>query len=326
MLAAEQKVLSGMLAVKKPAGITSKDVSRKLTRILGKLKLGHVGTLDPLAEGVLPILVGNSTRLQDNLLDSKKVYICKLKLGFETDTLDATGKTLATKEFKHVTLEQLRHEAIKLIGPQVQPPPLYSAVKFKGKPLYKYARTGNVGALDTSLIKRNIHVYSFLISSYHDGVVTFEVTVSKGTYVRSLAVSLAESVNTLGTVIFLNRIETAGVKAVQAVELATLISKLQMGEKLEDFIIPPEKFNMNIPFYQLKDDLLVEDLLLGKKIYFSQKEFTNKLVLTNTYKPDSFMDELECLLLDGSGKTFGLGLLTGVTGTSICVSRKRRIR
>ena len=119
---------SGLLGVHKPSGIVSKDVSRWLEKRLGKLKLGHVGTLDPLASGVLPLLFGQATRLQDFLLEIPKTYECTVELGYETDTLDSDGQIVETAPYEHVTLTQLQETAKSFVGRIKQVPPLYSAV------------------------------------------------------------------------------------------------------------------------------------------------------------------------------------------------------
>ena len=148
-------ILNGILPVYKPQNISSKDVSRKLYKLFGKHKMGHVGTLDPIAEGVLRIVVGSYSRLQDNLLDSLKIYECKVELGFETDSLDRSGNVIVRSDFKQVTLSSLQEKALSLVGKITQVPPLFSAVKYKGKPLYKYVREGRADQipLETSAVK-----------------------------------------------------------------------------------------------------------------------------------------------------------------------------
>ena len=134
---------TGVLPIHKPRGMTSKDVSRVLQRILGRVKMGHVGTLDPDAEGVLPVLFGAATRVQDLLLNSPKTYFCIVFLGETTDSLDREGTVTATAPWEHVTLAAAREAATAFLGPIEQVPPAFSAVKYQGKALYTYARQEN---------------------------------------------------------------------------------------------------------------------------------------------------------------------------------------
>ena len=125
--------------------MVSKDISRWLVRRLGKLKLGHVGTLDPAASGVLPVLLGRATRLQDYLLDMPKTYEFDIRFGSETDTLDLDGQVIRETAWEHITEAQLRTAIGAFIGDIVQTPPIYSAIKYKGKPLYAFAKDAKAG-------------------------------------------------------------------------------------------------------------------------------------------------------------------------------------
>ena len=229
---------SGLLAVYKPPGMSSKDVSRKLTRVLGKHKMGHVGTLDPIAEGVLPILFGKATRLQDYLLSVKKSYECHLTLGVSTDTLDSEGATVEEASFEHVTSSQIEDEIKGFLGAQSQTPPLYSAVKYKGKPLYKYARENKGSEVPLEELSRQVCIYGFELLSFEDGVIRFSADVSKGTYIRVLAYELARSLGTVGHVSRLIRTESSGIKLAQTVRLDPLLETLSEDEaRLNEFFV-----------------------------------------------------------------------------------------
>lgn len=237
--------LSGLLAIYKPPGISSKDVSRKLTRVIGKYKMGHVGTLDPIAEGVLPILLGKATRLQDYLLSSKKSYDCDIFLGKSTDTLDVEGEMTEEASFSHVTSELVREKMSSLLGEQIQIPPIYSAVKYKGKALYKYARAGEAEEVPLEELKREVVIHSLEMIALKDGVLRFSAEVSKGTYIRVLAHDLAKLLGTLGHVTRLIRTKSSDIDVKETVELKTLLDSLAQDKgALAQFFLPLEKINI----------------------------------------------------------------------------------
>lgn len=134
--------LHGILPIAKPRGIVSKDISRWLVKRLGKVKIGHVGTLDPMAEGVLPILLGSATRFQDHLLDNSKTYEFDVQFGFQTDTLDSDGQVTNRTTSVPDAAHQVAQALPSFVGKISQIPPIYSAIKYNGKPLYNYARQG----------------------------------------------------------------------------------------------------------------------------------------------------------------------------------------
>ena len=145
--------------VNKPANISSKDVSRWLIKRLGKLQIGHVGTLDPFAEGVLPILLGKATRLQDYLLHTTKIYEFDLQFGEETNTLDRDGQIIRKMEYDHLTNEMLENFCKTTLGPWEQRTPIYSAVKYKGRALYQYARSGRAEEIPEDTLRRTVFIH-----------------------------------------------------------------------------------------------------------------------------------------------------------------------
>ena len=188
------------------------------------MKLGHVGTLDPMAEGVLPVLLGKATRLQDYLLDSKKVYEFDIEFGYETTTLDAEGEIVAKAEYSHVSKQKIDEACKSLVGVYVQTPPLYSAIKYKGKPLYEYAREGRSHEVPLDLLKKNVNVFSCVCTSFENNVATILVECSKGTYVRSLGQSIASRCGSLATTIRLLRKQSAGFDVDGCVSMSELES------------------------------------------------------------------------------------------------------
>ncbi|MCX7872645.1 MAG: tRNA pseudouridine(55) synthase TruB [Verrucomicrobiae bacterium] len=172
----------GVLLVDKPAGPTSHDVVEAVRSVLGMKKVGHCGTLDPNATGLLVIVIGKATRLSEKFTATDKVYEGMLVLGAETDTYDADGKVVATRAVPEVDLNRLNELAGKFTGDIKQLPPMVSAVKKDGVPLYKLARKG----IDVERELRSVHIYDFVFLEYEKPKAWFKVGCSKGTYVRSL--------------------------------------------------------------------------------------------------------------------------------------------
>jgi len=193
--------MNGILLIDKEKGMTSRDVVNTVSKKLNIKKIGHTGTLDPFATGVLVLCVGKATKAAEYITGYDKVYEAEIKLGIETDTLDITGKVIKTKEVD-VTEDKIKKALDKFVGLYSQQVPKYSAVKIKGKRLYKYARNNEKVELPT----RDVNIYSLeLISSLKDNVFTFRCKVSKGTYIRSLAKDIANELGTLGILINLRR-------------------------------------------------------------------------------------------------------------------------
>ena len=187
--------MNGILLVNKPIDYTSRDVVNKLTKILNTKKIGHTGTLDPIATGVLVICIGKSTKLCDLLTSKYKEYIATIKLGTKTDTLDITGNTIEEQEIKTYTKEEITKVLNSFLGKSTQETPIYSAVKVNGKKLYEYAREG----IPVELPKREIDIKSIELLDYKDNEITFKTTVSKGTYIRALINDICTKLNTVGT-------------------------------------------------------------------------------------------------------------------------------
>lgn len=192
--------MNGILLINKPQDFTSRDVVNKLTHLLNTKKIGHTGTLDPIATGVLVVCVGNATKLCEILTSEYKEYIATIKLGIKTDTLDITGNILEKKEF-NVNKEQIINILNSFLGKSMQTTPIYSAVKVNGKKLYEYAREGKSVELPT----REIDIKSIELLSYQNDEITFKATVSKGTYIRALIDDICKKLNTVGTMSALTR-------------------------------------------------------------------------------------------------------------------------
>jgi tRNA pseudouridine55 synthase len=184
----EISTLDGAILIDKPAGPTSHDVVDAIRRRFGIKKVGHCGTLDPNATGLLIIVLGRGTKLSERLMGDDKVYEGSIKFGVTTNSYDADGEVLETKPVPPLTLEQLNEHAAQFIGDQMQMPPMVSAIKKDGVPLYKLARKG----IEVEREPRLIHIYNFRFTSYSEPLAEFRLACTKGTYVRSVAHDLGQ--------------------------------------------------------------------------------------------------------------------------------------
>jgi tRNA pseudouridine55 synthase len=224
--------LDGALLVDKPAGPTSHDVVNEIRRQFGIKKVGHAGTLDPNATGLLIILLGRGTKLSEKLMSSDKVYEGSIKFGEETDSYDADGELVASLPVMPMTLEELNEAADSFVGDIMQEPPMVSAVKQGGVPLYKLARKG----IEVERKARLIHVYTYRFLRYEEPIGWFRVACTKGTYVRSLAHDLGQKLGCGAHLETLRRITSGRFEVADSVPFE---EALRMTEtQLEKRVIP----------------------------------------------------------------------------------------
>ena len=263
--------MNGILIINKEKDYTSRDVVNKLIKILHTNKIGHTGTLDPLATGVLVVTIGRATKLCNLLTSEYKEYIATMKLGIETDTLDITGKVVKEKDFK-VNEEQIKEVLNSFLGHSIQEVPKYSAIKIKGKKLYDYARNN----IDVELPKREIDIKNIELMAYNKNLITFKCLVSKGTYIRSLVRDIAYKLNTVGTMTELIRtkqgnfsiedsytledIENNNYKLISYEEALNNYEIINIDEntyyKVLDGSIINKKFKNRIALLKYKDDII----------------------------------------------------------------------
>jgi tRNA pseudouridine 55 synthase len=184
----EFSALDGALLIDKPSGPTSHDVVDAIRRKFGIKKVGHCGTLDPNATGLLIIVLGRATKLSERLMSDDKVYEGTIKFGESTDSYDADGELTGSLPIPPLTLDELNESAAEFIGDQMQTPPMVSAIKKDGVPLYKLARKG----VEVPREPRLIHIYNFRFTNYEEPLGTFKLACTKGTYVRSVAHELGQ--------------------------------------------------------------------------------------------------------------------------------------
>lgn len=186
----EFTALDGAILIDKPAGPTSHDVVDAIRRKFGIKKVGHCGTLDPNATGLLIIVLGRGTKLSEKLMGDDKVYEGTIKFGVTTNSYDTDGEILETKPVPPLTLEQLNELAAQFIGDQMQMPPMVSAIKKDGVPLYKLARKG----IEVEREPRLVHIYNFRFTNYTEPCGEFRLACTKGTYIRSVAHDLGQKI------------------------------------------------------------------------------------------------------------------------------------
>ena len=224
--------LDGAILIDKPAGPTSHDVVDAIRRGFGIRKVGHCGTLDPGATGLLIIVLGRGTRLSEKLMSDDKVYEGRIKFGESTDSHDADGELVASLPVPPFTLAQLNDAAAEFVGDQMQTPPMVSAIKKDGVPLYKLARKG----VDVPREPRLIHIYNFRFSDYQEPIGTFRVACTKGTYVRSIAHDLGQKLGCGAHLAALRRVSSGRFDVAQALPLATVLQLT--APDLEARVIP----------------------------------------------------------------------------------------
>lgn len=220
-----------LLVVNKEKNLTSRDIVNNLTKIFNTKKIGHTGTLDPIATGVLVCLFGKYTKLVDLLTSLDKEYIAEIKLGIKTDTGDITGSIIENKSF-NITKDNIIKVFEKFPQKYEQTVPKYSAVKINGKKLYEYARNN----IEIELPKREVSIFSLELIDYEKDIIKFKTHVSKGTYIRSLIEDICEKLGTIGT-------------------MNNLIRTKQGGFDIEDSFILDDIKNGNFKFQNIHEFL-----------------------------------------------------------------------
>ncbi|HWH68266.1 MAG TPA: tRNA pseudouridine(55) synthase TruB [Candidatus Sulfotelmatobacter sp.] len=215
----EFSALDGAILIDKPAGPTSHDVVDAIRRQFHIKKVGHCGTLDPNATGLLIIVLGRGTKLSEKLMSDDKVYEGTMRFGETTDSYDADGELVASLPVPPLTLEELNQAAEEFVGDQMQTPPMVSAIKKGGVPLYKLARKG----VEVEREPRLIHIYKFRFSAYQEPLAQFRLACTKGTYVRSVAHDLGQKLGCGAHLATLRRVTSGKFDVAQAIPLAEVL-------------------------------------------------------------------------------------------------------
>jgi len=223
-----------LLVVNKPEGFTSRDVVNKLSKILNTKKIGHTGTLDPIATGVLVCLTGKYTKLVDLLTSLDKEYIAEIKLGIKTDTGDITGNVIDTSN-KVILKNNILDVIEKFTKKYLQTVPKYSAVKINGKKLYEYAREN----IDIELPKREVNIYNLELISFNEDIIKIKTKVSKGTYIRSLIEDICDMLGTVGSMKSLVRTKQGAFNIDEAFTLEDIENNNYIGKNIHEFLDYP---------------------------------------------------------------------------------------
>lgn len=236
--------MDGIIVINKEKNCTSHDVVYRVKKIFGE-KVGHTGTLDPNATGVLPILIGKGTELSKYLINHDKKYIATLKLGIKTETADVEGKVIEEKNVNSLLLNKENISSIfeELCGKHIQKPPIYSAIKVNGKKLYEYARSGK----NVDIPEREIEIYGMELHEINVDMktITFEVHCSKGTYIRSVCETIAEKLETVGYMLELKRTMVGEFCIENSVTVNDVQDNANNLEFIEKNVISIEKFFEN---------------------------------------------------------------------------------
>ena len=233
--------MNGIIIINKNQGYTSHDIVHKIKKI-SKEKVGHTGTLDPMAQGVLPILIGKATQCSKYLINHDKIYKVKLKLGIKTDTADSEGNIIEKTEISPEILNEKKIlQAINSMkGKQEQIPPIYSAIKVNGKKLYEYARKGQ----EVEIKPRQIEIYNIILNNIdkENKIIEYTVNCSKGTYIRSLCEDIAKKLGTIGYMENLIRLKVGEFSIENSITLEEILNAENPYNVLEKNIITLEEF------------------------------------------------------------------------------------
>lgn len=239
----------GIVIVHKEKGFTSHDVVAKMRGICGQKKIGHTGTLDPEATGVLPVCLGNGTRLCDMLTDRDKEYVALLRLGVETDTQDMTGAILARRPVE-AGEQQVREAVLSFQGSYLQTPPMYSALKVNGKKLYELAREGK----EVERQAREVQIEEIEILDMHLPTLQLRVVCSKGTYIRTLCADIGQKLGCGGAMESLVRTRVGEFSLKDALTLGQL-QELRDQERLSEAVSPVESVFLSCPVLHVRGDM-----------------------------------------------------------------------
>lgn len=264
--------MNGVLNIFKPKGMSSFDAVRVVKKVAGTGKVGHTGTLDPEATGVLPICIGKATKIIDYIMDSEKVYEVTLKLGIRTTTYDLEGEVLEERDPSHLTEEEILNSINSFKGEYSQIPPMYSALKQNGVRLYELARKG----IEVERKGRLVNIYNLEDIKINNPYISMKVACSKGTYIRSLCYDIGEKLGVFATMTQLNRAKTSVFSQEKSININELTKEnindyiLSMEEALEkyDKIIVNKKYaKLLVNGVRVADGRFTKDKVINNKLY-----------------------------------------------------------
>ena len=268
--------MNGILIINKPLCYTSHDVVNVLRKKLNLKQIGHTGTLDPNATGVLPILVGQATKISKYLVEHNKTYIAELKLGEKSSTGDLEGEILETKNIPELKVDEIQEVLKNFIGKQEQIPPIYSAIKVNGKKAYEYARNNQ----EIQLKPREIEIIDIELIKFESNVVKYKVNCSKGTYIRTLCEQIAEKLGTVGLMQSLCRTKVNEFSVEDAIDLDKI--KQEDNKNIINKLISIEEMFKNKNTINL-DNRKTELFLNGVKLTFKLKDDIYRVYNNNSF-------------------------------------------
>ena len=280
--------MNKIVNILKPTGMTSHDVVSRVRKILNIKKVGHTGTLDPDASGVLPICIGKATKVSELILNKDKGYICELTLGITTDTYDSSGEILERCEDFNVSLEELEKAFDGQRGEIKQLPPMYSALKINGKRMCDLVRSGRSDEIE--LKYRDVNIKKLEILSYKDNKVMFYVKCSKGTYVRSICYDVGQALGCGGHMSFLLRTESGKFNLDNSITLEEL-EIFKENEILDNYLYDIDYVLSNLGLIDI-NPLAVKSFVNGAIVYpkgFIKKEFKENDKLVRVYTKGEFL-------------------------------------
>ncbi len=273
--------MDGIIIINKPKGCTSHDIVHKAKKIFNE-KVGHTGTLDPMATGVLPLLIGKGTLCSKYLIEHDKIYKAKIQLGVKTDTADQEGNIIEKSQVDDsiFNIEKIKNTLKNMIGKNLQTPPIYSAIKVKGKKLYEYARKGE----NVEIPKREITIYDIELTNIDEKnkTIEFKVHCSKGTYIRSLCEDIATNLGTIGYMASLQRVKIGRFSIENSITIDDLEKNIKNDSYIKNHFISIEKLFENEPNIELNNRKL-ELFLNGVKLTHDLKDGVYKIYSNNKF-------------------------------------------
>lgn len=247
----------GIIIIDKDAGLTSRNVDNKLGRMFNSKKVGHLGTLDPFATGLLIVGINKGTKYLQYIDDSRKTYVATLKLGTKTSTLDPEGEVIETKDVPLLTKETIEKVFSSFLGEGEQIPPMQSAIKIDGVPLYKKAHKG----IEVERKPRKVFIYSLELISFDGEMITFKTEVSRGTYIRTLGSDIAEKLGTIGYLMSLRRIKLGPFEIEEAKKIDSITEK---------DIVNGSRYLTSFKTFEIEDEEDAADVYNGRMLYVGE--------------------------------------------------------
>jgi tRNA pseudouridine55 synthase len=303
------EVIDGVLAVNKEAGWTSHDIVAKVRQFLGGAKVGHAGTLDPAATGVLPLLIGKGTRIAEYLVEWDKEYVAQLRLGQTTDTLDATGTILVTQPTDQLMPDQIREAVGRFKGEIQQIPPMYSAVKIGGVPLYRSARAGKTIAREA----RTVVIHELDVLEIAGDDLTLRVVCSKGTYIRTLAADIGHALGVGGHLRALKRTRVGPLTLDRALTIDEMIDHHKSLHSVSSDIWSLDAVLQNLPA------VVIESRAVDGVCHGAPVSWSNVVSTTNGRGQHATRQPLR--IHDASGRLLAVGRLSDGSADRIAIEK-----